>query len=119
MAVALLLALAAPASADSGDDTLRFFLSKYDLVVLGEITSQSVGISSEAGFVNYPCDFLVAEVLKGRKPGADSATRSEAESPQVFFRTSAEKLELIESRYSARLLNPQPTASQPLDSVRT
>jgi hypothetical protein len=48
---------------------LRFFLARSDLVVLGEIASQPVGISSEVGVVEYACDFRVAEVLKGDKPG--------------------------------------------------
>jgi hypothetical protein len=68
----LVLALAAPALADDSDDTLRFFLSKSDLVVLGEITSEPVGIVGEDGVVNYICDFRIAKVLKGKKPNKDT-----------------------------------------------
>ncbi len=69
LASALFVLLAVAASADTSDDTLRFFLSKSDLVVLGEIASQPLGMSLEVGVVNYLCDFKVAEVLKGEKPG--------------------------------------------------
>ena len=71
-ALGLVLGLAVPAFADDGDDTLRFFLSKSELVVLGEITSEPHGVWDEKGVVNYICDFRIAEVLKGKKPGTDT-----------------------------------------------
>jgi hypothetical protein len=70
ISLGLILALRASAFAAGGDDTLRFFLAKSDLVILGEITSQPVGISSEVGVVEYACDFRIAEVLKGGTPGS-------------------------------------------------
>src|SRR5262249_24329833 len=72
MVLGLVLALGTPAFADDSDETLRFFLSKSDLVVLGEITSKPDGIVDEKGVWNYVCDFRIAEVLKGQKPGADT-----------------------------------------------
>lgn len=53
------------ARADEGDDTLRGWLAKADVVVAGQIVSEPVGFSFELGVVNYPCDFKVADVLKG------------------------------------------------------
>jgi hypothetical protein len=53
------------AQADDGDDTLRGWLAKSELVVAGQIVSAPAGISKELGVVNYPCDFKVADVLKG------------------------------------------------------
>src|SRR5262249_39193142 len=67
MGIALILALAAPAFADDSDDTLRFFLSKSDLVVVGAITSQPFGTVTEVGVVHYICDFGITQVLKGKK----------------------------------------------------
>jgi len=52
------------AQADSFD-TLKFLLNKSDLVVLGKIASVPLGFSTEAGVVNYVCDFEVSDVLKG------------------------------------------------------
>jgi hypothetical protein len=54
-----------PARGDSGDDTLKSFLSKSDLVVMGKITSEPIGIISESGVPNYICEFRVQDVLKG------------------------------------------------------
>jgi hypothetical protein len=72
--IGLILVLAGPAFADDSDETLQYFLSKSALVVLGEITSQPRGIVTEDGVVNYICDFRIAEVLKGKKPNADTIT---------------------------------------------
>jgi len=55
----------AMAFADESDDTLRFYLSKSDLVVLGTIVTEPIGLSGEAGVVNYVCDFKISEVCKG------------------------------------------------------
>jgi hypothetical protein len=65
LAVGLAFVLSAGAYADSGDDTLRFFLSKSDLVVVVTITSDPQAIPKEAGAVHYNCNATVAEVLKG------------------------------------------------------
>ena len=51
--------------ADEGDDTLRFMLAKADLVVLGKIVSEPVGIILKPGVPHYVCDFAVEDVLKG------------------------------------------------------
>jgi hypothetical protein len=48
------------------DDTLRFYLSKSQLVVLGTIPSTPFPIVSEAGVLLYSCDFEISEVLKGQ-----------------------------------------------------
>ena len=66
-AVALgVLALATSVVADDSDDTLRSYLAKSDLVVLGEITSEPSEFRKEIGIANYVCDFKVADVLKGK-----------------------------------------------------
>jgi hypothetical protein len=64
----LLLGVPAVSAADDGDDTLRYYLSKSDLVVLGEIVSQPFGVMGELGVVNYLCDFKVEQLLKGKRP---------------------------------------------------
>ncbi len=62
------LLLYATVVADSSDDTLSFFLSKSELVVVGKIASAPEGLYSEAGVPNYICDFEISEVLKGQPP---------------------------------------------------
>ena len=54
-----------PVLGDSGDDTLKFFLSKSELVVIGKITSEPSGTIEESGVLNYFCEFHVQDVLKG------------------------------------------------------
>lgn len=54
-----------PARGDSGDHTLKAFLSKSDLVVTGAITSEPIGINHELGVPNYISEFRVKDVLKG------------------------------------------------------
>lgn len=61
--------------ADEGDDTLKFFLSKSDLVILGTITSEPIGVVDEAGVVNYYCDVNVADVCKGIASRKDKTIR--------------------------------------------
>jgi hypothetical protein len=51
--------------ADNSDDTLRFYLSKTDLVVLGTIMSEPMGIFHEDGVPNYICQFKVSDVCTG------------------------------------------------------
>jgi hypothetical protein len=53
------------AFADASDDTLRLYLSKSDLVVLGKITTEPLGIAHELGVPNYICQFRIDDVLKG------------------------------------------------------
>lgn len=62
----LIVALWVPAGfADTDDDTLRFYLSKSELVVTGEITTEPSCYTREAGVPEYSCEFKIAEVLKG------------------------------------------------------
>jgi hypothetical protein len=63
-AVALVLA-ASVCVADDGDDTLKRWLSRSDLAVVGTIVSEPVGIISERGVPNYICEFKVSDVCKG------------------------------------------------------
>jgi hypothetical protein len=74
VAVTGVLALAAAAAANDGDDTLRFYLAKSDLVVRGEIASEPSATSKEDGVVHHICEFHIAEVLKGKKPATDTIT---------------------------------------------
>ena len=63
IAAGLLLPLVA--HADHSDDTLKFYLAKSDLVVLGTIKNEPVGNTSVAAVVGYDCNVEVADVLKG------------------------------------------------------
>ncbi len=64
--VAALICLAAPITmADEGDDTLKFFLSRSELIVSGRITTDPTGMSEEVGVFNYTCEFQIQDVLKG------------------------------------------------------
>lgn len=54
--------------ADTGDDTLRVFLSKADLVVAGELLSEPVKRRSELGVVNISFELRVANSIKGDVP---------------------------------------------------
>ena len=51
--------------AGASDDTLRFYLSKSELVVTGSIQSDPMGIVDRKGFVSYLCQFKVDDVQKG------------------------------------------------------
>lgn len=53
------------ASAGEGDDTLRFFLAKSDLVVSGTISSNSILVTTDPGIHYYLFEFQVGDVLKG------------------------------------------------------
>ena len=68
---------AATARADAGDDTLKYYLSRADLVVLGEVTKHPVGILS-AGSVTEVFEFKIAQVLKGRGPTKGTTIQASA-----------------------------------------
>lgn len=63
--IGLALLLTTPMPARCADETLRFYLSKAELVVLGEISSDISSFSEEVGAVHHRCDFQIAEVLRG------------------------------------------------------
>lgn len=67
--VGCLAGLPGTVRADDGDDTLRSYLSKSDVVALGEFTSEPIGESAEAGLVHYQADFKIARLLKGKPLG--------------------------------------------------
>ena len=79
----LVLILTAAVCAYGSEETLRYFLAKSDLVVLGEIASEPTRTSEEVGVVYYLCDFQIADVLSARKPTEESIrvkiTRFEAD----------------------------------------
>ena len=51
--------------ADDSDNTLKFYLSKSDVVVVGKIVSEIGGVITEEGVPNYICDFAIQDVIKG------------------------------------------------------
>ena len=51
--------------ADGGDDTLKQWISKSDLIISGTIVSEPIGVTSEMGVPNYICEFKVVDVCKG------------------------------------------------------
>jgi hypothetical protein len=54
---------------DDGDETLRWYLSRSDVVALGQFTSDVIGESGEAGVIHYRADFKVAQLIKGPASG--------------------------------------------------
>jgi hypothetical protein len=70
----LLCLLAGTAIADDGDETLRGWLAKSELVVAGQFITEPIGITHETGVLNYVCDFKVAQVLKGNTALAGSTS---------------------------------------------
>ena len=60
-----LLLLCTVCAADAGDDTLKFYLSRAELVVVGTIVSEPMGTIKEVGVLDYSTDFRVKGVLKG------------------------------------------------------
>jgi hypothetical protein len=50
---------------EQSDDTLRFYLSKSELVVTGSIQTEPAGTIDKKGFIAYLCQFKVEDVLKG------------------------------------------------------
>ena len=65
VAVLMFGSMVIPCRADASDDTLKFYLSKSDLIVIGKIMTEPFGIISETGVPSYGCDFKVDDVLKG------------------------------------------------------
>jgi hypothetical protein len=65
LAAAFVAATPVAAWADENDDTLKFFLSKSELVVSGVITTEPNGISDESGVLEYICEYQVQDLLKG------------------------------------------------------
>jgi len=63
--LALLILPAFICFADTSDDTLNFYLSKSDLVVVGKIVSEVGAVIDELGVPNYICDFEIQDVIKG------------------------------------------------------
>ena len=61
--------------ASDSDDTLTYYRSKSDLIVLGRITSEPKGIVDEAGVPNYICDFMVTDLLKGQTGSTNNNIR--------------------------------------------
>jgi hypothetical protein len=55
--------------ADDGDDTLRFYLSRSDVVVLGEFASELDAHTREAGVVHYGGTFRIDQLIKGKAQG--------------------------------------------------
>ena len=53
------------ACADDSDDTLKFYLSKSDVVLQGTILNRPAAVIDELGVSNYYCEFKVSDVLKG------------------------------------------------------
>lgn len=51
--------------ADDSDDTLRFYLSKAQLVIGCEVLDEPIGLVTEAGVTNYICQVRILSVLHG------------------------------------------------------
>lgn len=68
---ALGLSLVLPSLMVAGDleESLRFFLAKSDVVVLGEFTTEPVAKKANAQFRHYQSDFKISQVLKWDTPG--------------------------------------------------
>jgi hypothetical protein len=66
--IALGLTLAAPSFVADLEETLRFYLSKSDVVVLGEFTSEPIVKISAEGVAHSQADFKIAQLLKWDAP---------------------------------------------------
>lgn len=64
----LVVGLTGTVLGDDSDDTLKFYLSKAELVVAGTIITEPFGVISESGVPNYICEFEVLKTLKGQPP---------------------------------------------------
>lgn len=66
LVVAFLLPIASSLVwADDSDDTLRFYLNKSELVIVGKVVNEPFGVSGEAGVENYGCQIEVEKVVAG------------------------------------------------------
>ena len=65
--IAMLL-LPCMVTAWEGDDTLRYYMSKSDLVVAGRIVSEPIDLVHETGVTHSSFRFKVEEVLFGTRP---------------------------------------------------
>src|SRR5580704_16165252 len=76
--IALGLALVLPGLVVAGDleETLRFYLSKSDVVVLGEFTSEPIRKSPNKFTTHYQADFKIAQLLKWEAPGESRIGRT-------------------------------------------
>lgn len=66
--------LAGSCLADEGDDTLRFLLSKSELVVAGEITNNTLTVSDELVVASRSHKIKVSSLLKGETAGDELKT---------------------------------------------
>jgi hypothetical protein len=69
--IALGLALVLPSLVVANDlqETLRFYLAKSDVVVLGEFTSEPIRKGASKFGTHYQADFKIAQLLKWDAPG--------------------------------------------------
>jgi hypothetical protein len=69
--IALGLALVLPSLIVANDlqETLRFYLAKSDVVVLGEFTSEPIRKGASKFGTDYQADFKIAQLLKWDAPG--------------------------------------------------
>ena len=64
LAIVLLATLVHGAYADTDDNTLRGYLNKSELVVVGNISRMIVTVVDDAGAPEYVCNFQIDEVIK-------------------------------------------------------
>jgi hypothetical protein len=57
-------------SREDGDETLRFYLSRTEMVAAGEICTEPTRTVKEAGVIIYRFNFQVTHVITGPAPGA-------------------------------------------------
>ena len=69
IATVLAMCIVSPAitNADDSDDTLKFYLSKSDLIVAGKLANTPLGVTNEIGVIEYVCEYVVSDVIKGDK----------------------------------------------------
>jgi len=68
-ALALWFTASALALDEEGDDTLRMYLSKSEVVVLGEFATEPIRRNYETGVDFYDADFKIAKLVKGKEQG--------------------------------------------------
>lgn len=64
------MATARQAFADDGDETMRYGLSRSEMVVAGEIRTEPARAAKGKGFVAYSFEFQVSHGIAGPSPGA-------------------------------------------------